>query len=206
VDIPDPTPYQRPPMMKNLYDWMMRQAASPKAPHALFWVSFIESSFFPIPPDVMLIPMVLAERLKAWWYATLATIGSVIGGVFGYAIGFFFFQQLGEPILRFYGKAEGFGQFAQWFNDYGVWILLIKGMTPFPYKVLTITAGVTQMPLIPFMIASVAARAMRFFLVAGLLYFFGEPIRDFIERRLNLLTTLFVILLVGGFVAVKFLF
>ena len=193
-------------MMRRLYDWMMRAAADERAPHALFWVSFVESSFFPIPPDVMLVPMVLAQRLKAWAYATLATIGSVIGGVFGYLIGYFFFEAVGQPILKFYGKADSFGEFAQWFNEWGVWILLIKGMTPFPYKVLTITAGVTQMPLIPFMIASVIARAMRFYLVAGLLYWFGAPIRDFIEQRLSLVTTVFVVLLVGGFVAVKYVF
>ncbi|WP_295556873.1 YqaA family protein [uncultured Hyphomicrobium sp.] len=193
-------------MMRRLYDWMMAKANSSRAPHALFWVSFIESSFFPIPPDVMLVPMVLANRLKAWWYATIATIGSVIGGVFGYMIGYFFFEQIGQPILEFYGKAESFGEFTSWFNEWGVWILIIKGMTPFPYKVLTITAGVTHMPLIEFMVASVIARAMRFYLVAGLLYFFGDPIRDFIEKRLSLVTTVFVVLLVLGFIAIKYVF
>jgi membrane protein YqaA with SNARE-associated domain len=169
-------------------------------------VSFVESSFFPIPPDVMLIPMVIANRLKAWWYASVATIGSVVGGAFGYAIGYFFFEQIGQPILEFYGKAEGFAEFQNWFNEWGVWILIIKGMTPFPYKVLTITAGVTHMPFLEFMAASVVARAMRFYLVAGLLYFFGEPIREFIEKRLTLVTTVFVVLLVLGFVAIKYLF
>jgi len=193
-------------MMRRLYDWMMAKARSERAPHALFWVAFIESSFFPIPPDVMLIPMVIANRLKAWWYATVATIGSVIGGVFGYLIGYFFFEQVGRPILEFYGKAESFGQFTSWFNDWGVWILIIKGMTPFPYKVLTITAGVTHMPLAEFMLASVIARAMRFYLVAGLLYFFGEPIREFIEKRLNVVTTVFLVLLVLGFVAIRYVF
>ncbi len=193
-------------MLKKTYDWMMDQAASEKAPRALFWVSFVESSFFPIPPDVMLIPMCVAQRLKAWSYATIATVASVIGGAFGYMLGYFFFDSIGEPILRFYGKADSFGEFSSWFNEWGVWILLIKGMTPFPYKVLTITAGVTQMPFFEFIIASIGARAMRFYLVAGLLYAFGEPIRDFIERRLSLVTTVFVIGLVGGFVAVKYLF
>lgn len=193
-------------MMRKIYDWMMRMAGSEKAPHALFWVSFIESSFFPIPPDVMLVPMVLAQRLKAWWFASIATLGSVLGGAAGYAIGYFFFEALGKPILQFYGKADSFDQFAQWFNEWGVWILIIKGMTPFPYKVLTITAGVTAMPFLEFMVASVVARAMRFYLVAGLLYWFGEPIRDFIEKRLSLVTTVFVVLLVAGFVAVKFVF
>ena len=193
-------------MMRRLYDWMMNLARSDRAPHALFAVSFIESSFFPIPPDVMLIPMVIAQRLKAWWYATIATIGSVIGGAFGYAIGYFAFESIGKPILEFYGKSESFGEFTQWFNEWGVWILIAKGWTPFPYKVLTITAGVTQMPFLEFMLASVVARAMRFYLVAGLLYFFGEPIRDFIEKRLTLVTSVFVVLLVGGFVAVRYLF
>ncbi|MDQ8698924.1 YqaA family protein [Hyphomicrobium sp. LHD-15] len=193
-------------MMRRLYDWMMGLARDGRAPQALFWVSFIESSFFPIPPDVMLVPMVIANRVKAWWYATVATIGSVIGGVAGYAIGYFFFEQIGRPILEFYGKSESFGEFTSWFNEWGVWILIIKGMTPFPYKVLTITAGVTHMPLIEFMAASVIARAMRFYLVAGLLYFFGEPIREFIEKRLTLVTTVFVVLLVAGFVAIKYVF
>jgi membrane protein YqaA with SNARE-associated domain len=193
-------------MMRRAYDWMMRAARHDGAPQALFWVSFIESSFFPIPPDVMLVPMVLANRAKAWTFATIATVGSVIGGAFGYAIGYFLFEQVGLPILTFYGKAESFSQFAAWFNEWSVWIIVIKGMTPFPYKVLTITAGATHMPLLSFMAASVVARAMRFFLVAGLLYFFGEPIREFIEKRLSLVTTVFVVLLVGGFLALKFLF
>lgn len=192
--------------MRRLYDWIMGLAASDRAPHGLFWVAFVESSFFPIPPDVMLIPMILANRAKAWWYATLATIGSVIGGAFGYAIGHFLFESVGQPILRFYGKADSFGEFANWFNEWGVWILIAKGWTPFPYKVLTITAGVTHMPFLEFMVASVVARAMRFYLVAALLYFFGEPIRDFIEKRLSLVTTVFVVLLVGGFIAVKYVF
>ena len=193
-------------MMRRLYEWMMAKARDERAPQALFWVSFIESSFFPIPPDVMLVPMVIAQRLKAWWYATVATIGSVLGGAAGYAIGYFFFEQIGRPILEFYGKAESFGEFTSWFNEWGVWILIVKGMTPFPYKVLTITAGVTHMPFIEFMLASVVARAMRFYLVAGLLYFFGEPIRGFIEKRLTLVTTVFVVLLVLGFVAIKYVF
>lgn len=181
-------------------------AGHERAPQALAAVSFAESSFFPIPPDVMLVPMVLAKRHKAMYFAGLATVASVIGGAAGYAIGLFFFEAIGRPILQFYGKADSFASFAQWFNDYGVWILLIKGMTPFPYKVLTITAGVTGMPFLPFMLASVVARAMRFYLVAGLLYWFGEPIREFIEKRLSLVTTVFVVLLIGGFVAVKFVF
>jgi membrane protein YqaA with SNARE-associated domain len=184
---------------------MMRMAGHARAPQALFWVAFIESSVFPIPPDVMLIPMVLANRLKAWWYAAVATVGSVLGGVAGYAIGYFLFELIGHKVLAFYGYADRFGELASWFNEWGVWILIIKGMTPFPYKVLTILAGTTHMNIVEFIVASIIARAMRFYLVAGLLYWFGAPIRDFIEKRLSLVTTVFVVLLVGGFVAIKFL-
>jgi membrane protein YqaA with SNARE-associated domain len=192
--------------MRRLYDWMMRMAGHDKAPHALFWVAFVESSIFPIPPDVMLIPMILAKRAKAWLYATICTVGSVIGGIAGYAIGYYLFEYLGEPILKLYGYGEKYKDAATLFNDWGVWILIAKGWTPFPYKVLTIAAGAFKMSFGPFILASIVARAMRFYLVAGLLYWFGEPIRDFIERRLSLVTTLFVILLVGGFVAIRYVF
>jgi membrane protein YqaA with SNARE-associated domain len=185
---------------------MMRMAGTKTAPHALFWVSFIESSIFPIPPDVMLIPMVLAQRLKAWFFASIATVGSVLGGIAGYAIGYYLLEYMGQPILKFYGYADRFTQVAEWFREWGVWILIIKGMTPFPYKVLTILAGAAHMNLLAFVVASIIARAMRFYLVAGLLYWKGEPIRVFIEERLNILTTVFVVLLVGSFVAVKYVF
>lgn len=192
-------------MLRKIYDWMMRKAADDKAPWALGVVSFIESSFFPIPPDVMLIPMVMANRQKAWWYATIATVTSVLGGLLGYAIGYYLYEAVGIPILEFYGKANALDSFIAFVHDYGVPAVIIKGMTPIPYKVVTIAAGVAKMDLLAFVGASIIARAMRFYLVAGLLYFFGEPIRDFIEKRLTLVTTAFVVLLVGGFVAVKYL-
>jgi membrane protein YqaA with SNARE-associated domain len=191
-------------MMRRLYDWMMRMAGHKKAPQALFWVAFIESSVFPIPPDVMLIPMILAQRAKAFLYATICLAGSVIGGVAGYAIGYYLFDLIGEPILRVYGYGEKYQQTADLFNEWGPWILIAKGWTPFPYKVLTIAAGAFKMSIVPFILASIVARAMRFYLVAALLYWFGEPIRDFIEKRLSLVTTAFVVLLVGGFVAIKY--
>lgn len=193
-------------MMRRLYDWMMRKASSDGAPWALGIVSFVESSFFPIPPDVMLIPMVLSRREKAFYYATIATVTSVIGGMLGYAIGYYLYDAVGLPILKFYGKEHALDAFIQFVHEYGVPAVIIKGATPIPYKVVTIAAGVAKMDLLWFTFASIIARAMRFYLVAGLLYFFGEPIRDFIERRLTLVTTLFVLLLVGGFVAVKYLF
>ncbi|MGV1013802.1 MAG: YqaA family protein [Methyloceanibacter sp.] len=191
-------------MLRRLYDWTMELAAHRSAPWALAGVSFIESSVFPIPPDVMLIPMVLAERRKAWFYATIATVASVIGGAFGYFIGFFLFETVGEPILRFYGHQQAFADFASLYNAYGLWIVFIGGISPFPYKVLTIASGATQLNFLVFMVASLAARALRFFLVAGLLYWYGPPIKDFIEKRLGLLTSIFLILLIGGFVAVRF--
>ena len=192
-------------MLRRTYDWMMQSARHERAPQALFVVSFVESSFFPIPPDVMLVPMVLADRRKAWTYAAIATIGSVIGGMAGYAIGYFLIDYVGQPILRFYGYADQFQKLANTFNAWGPLILIAKGWTPFPYKVLTILAGATHMNWLAFMAASVIARAMRFYLVAALLYWFGDPIRDFIEKRLTLVTTAFVVLLVGGFVAIKYI-
>lgn len=193
-------------MLRGLYDWTMRMAASKRAPWALAAVSFAESSFFPIPPDIMLIPMVLSDRRKAWWYATIATIASVIGGILGYAIGYYFFEAVGLPILKFYGREHALDSFMAFVQEYGVEAVIIKGATPIPYKVVTIAAGVGHMNLWAFLGASIIARAMRFYLVAGLLYFFGEPIRAFIEKRLGLVMTTFLVLLVGGFVAVKYIF
>ncbi|WP_409561618.1 YqaA family protein [Hyphomicrobium sp. MC8b] len=193
-------------MLRGLYDWTMRMAASKRAPWALAAVSFAESSFFPIPPDIMLIPMVLSNRRKAWWYATVATVASVIGGILGYAIGYYFFEAVGLPILKFYGREHALDSFMAFVQEYGVEAVIIKGATPIPYKVVTIAAGVGQMNIWAFLGASIIARAMRFYLVAGLLYFFGEPIRAFIEKRLGMVMTVFLVLLVGGFVAVKYIF
>lgn len=183
----------------------MRLAGHPKATWGLAGVAFAESSFFPIPPDVMLLPMVLADRARAWYFATIATVASVLGGVAGYAIGYFLLDLVGRPILRLYGLENGFAEFAAWFNTYGVWVIIIKGMTPIPYKVLTITAGAVHMDLVSFAAASVVARAMRFFLVAGLLYFFGAPIREFVEKRLMLVTSVSVVFLFAGFIVLKYL-
>ncbi|MGE3914911.1 MAG: YqaA family protein [Hyphomicrobiaceae bacterium] len=191
-------------MIKGAYDWMMRMAEHRRAPEALCAVSFAESSFFPIPPDIMLVPMILADRRKAWLYATLCTIASVVGGVAGYAIGYLALD-LAKPILANLGLVEKLATASAWFQEYGAALLILKGWTPFPYKVLTISAGAMHMNLAAFIGASIVARAMRFYLVAGLLYWFGEPIRAFIEKRLSLVTTVLVVLIVGGFVAIRFL-
>jgi membrane protein YqaA with SNARE-associated domain len=190
--------------LKRLYDWMMELAGHR---HALWWlaiVSFIESSVFPIPPDVMLIPMVLAARHKAWRYAMVATLASVVGGWLGYAIGYSLFETLGRPVIAFYHLEAGFASFQAKFNEWGAWIVLLKGMTPIPYKLVTIASGVVHLDPVVFTLASIGSRAIRFFLVAGLLYAYGEPIRRFIEERLSLVTSAFVVLLVGGFLIIKF--
>jgi membrane protein YqaA with SNARE-associated domain len=191
--------------MHRLYDRLMRLAASNRAVPALAVIAFIESSVFPIPPDLMLIPMILAAPRNAWRYAAVATLCSVAGGFLGYAIGYYLFTMLGRPILEFYGMMGRYAALQAAYAHWGVWIIVLKGMTPLPYKLVTIASGALGFPLVAFGAASLVSRAMRFFLVAALLYFFGEPIRAFIERRLALVTSLFAVLVIGGFVAVAYL-
>ncbi len=191
-------------MLRRLYDWTMELAARTGAAWALAIIAFIESSVFPIPPDVLQIPMVLAQRAKAWFYASIATVSSVAGGLLGYAIGLFLYDSIGQPLLEFYGYADKFEDFAGRYNEWGAWIVFIAGVTPFPYKVITIASGTTGLSIPVFIIASVLARGLRFFAVSALLYWFGPPIKAFIERYLGILTIVFVILLVGGFVLVKY--
>lgn len=192
-------------MLRRLYDWTMALAARPRAEWALVGVAFAESSFFPIPPDILLIPMVLARRAKAWRYAVIATASSVIGGLAGYLIGAFLFEEIGRPLLEFYGYSARFQEFANTYNEWGGWIVFAAGLTPFPYKVITIASGTTGLDILVFTVASVAARGGRFFVVAALLYWIGPPVRAFIERRLGLVFTVFVVLLVGGFVVARYL-
>ncbi|GHC69053.1 YqaA family protein [Limoniibacter endophyticus] len=193
-------------MIRALYDWTMRLAAKPKATYALGAVSFAESSFFPIPPDALLIPMILSSRARAWRLAFICTAASVLGGLAGYLIGAFLFEQLATPILRLYGYADQFGSFAEFYNAWGTWIVLIGGLTPFPYKIITIASGATGLDIVTFLIFSFIARGMRFYAVAALLYWVGPPVREFIERRLGLVFSVAVALLLGGFVAVRFFF
>ena len=192
-------------MIRKLYDWTMGLAGHPRALWALAAVAFIESSVFPIPPDVLMIPMILAMPWRAFHIAAVATLASVLGGLLGYAIGYGFMDAIGRPVLEFYGKADKFEDLATRFNTYGGWAVLVAGVTPFPYKVITIFSGATQLSLPLFMGVSVLARALRFFIVAWLLWKFGAPIREFIEKRLGLLFTLFVLLLIGGFYATHYL-
>lgn len=193
-------------MIRRLYDWTMSLARTRHAERALGGVSFIESSFFPIPPDALLIPMVLAERRRWFRYALICTIASVLGALLGYVIGAWLFDAIGRPILSFYGKEDSFAQIAEWYNEWGGWGVLFAAVTPFPYKVLTIFSGATGLNLAIFVIVSIIGRGFRFFLVAWLLYRIGEPIRLFIEKHLGLLFTAFMILLIGGFVAIRYMF
>lgn len=180
-------------------------ASHPHAMYYLFAISFIESSFFPIPPDIMMIPMIIAQRDKAFRIAGVATLASVLGGYFGYFIGYGFFDLIAKPLLDFYGYMAQFDAFRDYYNNYGAWIVIIGGVTPFPYKVITITSGVVQLDLVVFGLASIFARGIRFYLIAWLLYKFGAPIKLFIEKHLGKLSVLFVVLLIGGFWAIKYL-
>lgn len=189
--------------VRKIYDSVFHLSKENGAIYWLFAIAFIESSFFPIPPDVMLIPMILAAPKKAWSIAGVATVGSVIGAYLGYAIGFYFFQLIAEPLLNFYGYLEKFNSFKDLYNQYGAWIVFGAGITPFPYKIITIASGVVHMNLIVFTIASIIARGMRFYLVAWLLKKYGETMREFIEKNLGWLSILFLLLLIGGFAAIK---
>ena len=192
-------------MLKRLYDWVLELAGHRHARWALAGVSFVESSVFPIPPDIMLIPMVLARRGRAWSLATIAMIASVLGGMLGYAIGFFLMAGIGQMILGFYGLEEQFARFTAQYHEYGAWIVFAFGLTPLPYKLITIASGAAELNLTVFVLSSIAARGLRFFAVTALLYWLGPQVRDFIEKRFGLAATLFVVLLFGGFLAIKFL-
>lgn len=192
-------------MLRNLYARTLALAGSSRAPWWLAVVSFAESSFFPIPPDVLLVPMCLARPDRAWRLAGICTIASVLGGMLGYLIGYAVFDQLARPIIDFYGYGDKFTAFKAMYAEWGLWIILIKGLTPIPYKIVTIASGAAGYDFWWFMGASVITRGGRFFIVAGLLHFLGDWARDFIERRLTLITVLIAVGIVGGFAALRFL-
>lgn len=192
--------------LRPLYDWTMAKAADRRALPWLAGVSFVESSFFPIPPDIMLIPMVLAERSRAWLIAGVCTVASVAGGFLGYVIGFFLFEAIGQPIVEFYGLQDAFAKFQSYYAEYGAIIVFGFGLTPLPYKVITIASGVAMLNPLAFGLASVSSRGLRFFLEATLLYWAGPPVRAFIETKLELVTLAAFVLLFGGFIALKYLF
>ena len=192
-------------LLRKLYDWTLYKSKDPKAPWFLAIISFLESSFFPIPPDIILIPMVLANRIKAWTYATICTISSVLGGVLGYFIGFFFYNSIGIIIVQYYSLEKLFSSFETIYNEYGILIVLGAGFTPFPFKFITIASGFFSLNLPLFIAVAFFARGLRFFLVAGLLKLFGNFIKNLIDRYFNIITILFFILLIGSILLLKLL-
>jgi len=192
-------------LTRKIYDYTLDLAARKNALAWLFAISFIESSFFPIPPDIMIIPMVLATPNKAYKIAAVALLASVLGGYLGYAIGVFGFEVIAKPLLQFYGYMDNFHKFENYYHEYGAWIVFGAGITPFPYKIITIASGVVRLDLVIFTIASILARGLRFYIIAWLLKRFGEPMKTFIEKNLNILSILFLLLLIGGFAIIKWL-
>jgi membrane protein YqaA with SNARE-associated domain len=192
-------------MFRALYDWTLRVARHRHAIPGMAAVSFAESSFFPIPPDVMLVPMVLARRHQAYLIATVCTIASVAGGAFGYAIGYFLYDSLGEYLANLYGMHDAMAEYQDWYADYGVWVILVKGLTPIPFKLVTIASGLAQFNLLLFILLATVTRGVRFFAMAFLLRRYGRPIQRFIDERLTLVSWLFLVLLAGGFALVTLL-
>ena len=193
-------------MLRGLYDKVVELSKGRHALTALAAVSFAESSFFPVPPDVILVPMALANPEKARLYALVCTVASVLGGILGYFIGAFLYDTLGKWLISLYGYGDSVEAFRAAYAEWGSWIILIKGMTPIPYKIVTITSGFAGYDFFMFVLLSVITRGARFFIEAELLRYYGEPIREFIEKRLTLVTTGFLAAIVGGFVIIKYAF
>ena len=192
-------------MLRRLYNWVLNWAETPYGVWALFLLAFCESSFFPIPPDILLIALAVSIPKKSFRYALICSAGSVLGGCFGYLIGWQFMSGIGEHIINFYGLADKFEYIRTLYTRYDAWAIGIAGFTPIPYKVFTISAGAFNINFSVFVIASVISRSARFFLVGGLIYVFGPGIRTFIDRYFNILASAFVVLLVAGFVIIKYL-
>jgi membrane protein YqaA with SNARE-associated domain len=193
-------------MLRRLYDWTMSLAARKDAEKALFGVSFIESSIFPIPPDVILIPMVIARPTQWARIAAICTVASVLGAMLGYVIGLLLYEQVALPILAVYGQADKLDEIKIWFDEWGYWAVLFAAITPFPFKVLTIFSGFAGLNIPIFLAASIMGRSFRFYLVSWLLHKYGAPIRVFIEKHLGLLFTVFMLVLIGGFLSVRYFF
>ena len=192
-------------MLDRFYSRALALAASRHAMWAMAAMSFAESSFFPIPPDILLIPMILAQPRRAWLIAAVCTVSSVLGGFIGYAIGYFLFDAVGWPVLEFYHAMDKYEALRAAFAHWGAWIIILKGLTPIPFKLVTIASGVAQFDLLVFAFASLVSRSLRFFLLAALLWWFGDAVREFIERRLILVTSAFAAALVGGFLVLRYL-
>lgn len=192
-------------LLRQLYDWTLKKANHPKASWFLSLISFTESSIFPIPPDIILIPMILANKIRAWWYALICTLSSVIGGIAGYCIGAFFYSTIGMIILQYYSLEDQFITFESLYNNHGFWIVLGAGFTPFPFKFITIASGFFHLNIFLFVFTSLIARGLRFYLIATLLKLFGDWIKSIIDKYFNILATLFFILLIGSLIILKYL-
>jgi membrane protein YqaA with SNARE-associated domain len=196
----------KPTGIRALYDWMMRNAKGKHAWRALAAFTFAEASFFPVPTDIMLIPMVMADRANAWKLGAWCTLWSVLGGIAGYAIGAFLYDSLGQWLINVYGLAHSLDSFHDWYARYGAWVIVIKGFSPIPYKLVTIASGFAHYNFALFVLLSILTRGGRFMLVAGLLYWKGEEARRFIEKRLEATLFVFLAAVILGVVAVKYLF
>lgn len=193
-------------MLRRLYDWCIRTADRPYATWILGTVSFAESSFFPVPPDAMLIPMALARPDRAWFYAMVCTVTSVIGGILGWVIGYALYESVGGWLIALYGYGDKVETFRQAYAEYGAWIILLKGFTPIPYKLVTIASGFAEYPLLPFILLSILTRGARFFAIAFLINRYGLQAREIIEKRLGLWAGLFAVVFVAGILAAIYLF
>ena len=193
-------------LLRKLYDWTLEKSKDPKAPWFLAVISFSESSFFPIPPDIILIPMVVAKRAKAWFFAFICTISSVLGGVAGYLIGYFFYLTIGEFIIELYSYQSEYSDFqSKYEGEIWLWFVFFAGLTPFPFKIITIASGALKINMISFIAIALVSRGLRFYLVATLLKFFGNYIKEYIDKYFNLFTFVFFILLIGGFIFFKYI-
>ena len=193
-------------MLRGLYNWVLHWAATPYGTWALFLLALSESSFFPIPPDVLLIALAVAIPEKSFKYALICSVGSVLGGCLGYLIGWQFMTSIGERIISFYGLNQKVAYIGELYSAYDAWAIGIAGFTPIPYKVFTISAGAFKINFWVFLLASIVSRSARFFLVGGLIYIFGSQIKSFIDRYFDLLAIAFTVLLVAGFIIIKFFF
>ena len=199
------TPTIKMKILRSLYNWTLEKAEHKYSTWILGLVSFAESSFFPIPPDILLIPMVIAKRVRAWTYAFICTFSSVLGGMVGYGIGYFFYNSIGIIIIDAYNLSNSFSAFENYYNQYGILIVLGAGFTPFPFKFITIASGVFNLNILLFIITAIVARGLRFYLIAGLLFVFGEKIKVLIDKYFNILAILFFILLIGSVLLIKFI-
>lgn len=193
-------------IVRNLYDWVLHWADTPYGVPALFILAFAESSFFPVPPDLLLIALAISIPTRAFRYALVCSIGSVLGGMLGYFIGFEFYDLIGKPIIEFYHGQAKFAEIKALYDQYGTWAVFIAGLTPIPYKVFTIASGVFHFKFLNFMLASIISRSLRFFLVSTMIWYFGPTIKGFIDKYFNLLVIIFTIGLIGGFVVLKYVF